>query len=490
MNRESAADRLRVLILDDEAIIRDTFSIFLTRAGFEVVAVANMAAALAALTDGDFNVAVVDRILSKGESGLLFIQGLRPRQPYCETILISADPTFDSAQETIKLKSFAYIAKPVLPDELCFYVEEAAKESLAKKKAAENKELFHALFDVSPTPVAIINNAGRAAFLNTAFSEIFGYTLTDFKDTGKEELFVPESDRAQTQAEIRAVIAGKMVKERETIRLTKNGRVRKVSSTLFFYKIGKSSSGYVLFFLRDITLQKEMEKKLHEAEKLSLLGQLSAKVAHEINNPLQVIMGGLDLMLESSNLDETEKGNLALAIDGALIIRNLTRDLMSFARPFSLEISAFPPHTPIEKAINFMKSSGTIKTFKIVKEFQEDIPKLKGDFQQFQQVFMNLIINASHAMKDSLKKELYFRTDYDQAKKLVRMSVQDTGCGITEKDLVNVFDDFYTTRSEQGGTGLGLAVVKNIAEKHGGSVSVQSRDGTGAMFMLELPLNG
>ncbi len=488
MKKESSSEGLRILILDDEEIICETFAIFLTRAGFEVVTAANTADAVAVMSDGEFSVAVVDRILSRGESGLDFIKNLRPLQPYCETILISAHPTFDSAQETLQLRSSAYLTKPVMQEELCFYVEEAARKSCERKQDEKNRVLFHSLFDASPNPIVIMNTSGSIAFMNTAFTNVFEYIIEDFNLDGKEPLFVPESDRAQTVTEMNGVISGNRVEERETIRLTRKGQERIVSCSLSLCKTGQNASGYVLCIMRDLTRQKEMEKKLNDSERLSMLGQLSAKVAHEINNPLQVIQGSIELVLENDSFDEEDKSCLEIALEGIDIIKNLNRDLMEIARPNPIENSVFLPNLPAEKAINFLKSTGAIKTFDIADDFEKDLPSLKGDFRQLQQVFMNLIINASHAMENSLKKELRFKTVYDREKNRVRMSVEDTGCGISENDQAKIFDNFYTTRSEKGGTGLGLAVAKNIVEKHGGTVKVNSRPGEGSTFTVELPL--
>jgi len=490
MKKKDLSEDLRVLILDDEEIIRETFAVFLTRAGFEVVAAANYADAMEALSDREFSVAVVDRILGKGESGLDFIKNLRPLQPFCETILISAHPTFDSAQETLQLRSFAYLTKPVMQEELCFYVEEAARKSRESKKADKNRELFHSLFDASPNPIIIMHTSGSAAFINTAFATIFGYTIDDFNYKGNRPLFVPETDREQTLKEMDEVLDGKRVADRETIRLTRNGQERIVSTSMSLCKTGQNASGYIMFIMRDLTLQKEMEKKLNESERLSMLGQLSAKVAHEINNPLQAIQGSVEMVMENDSLDAEEKNCLDIALEGVDIIKNLTRDFMEIAKPRPIDLSVFLSHMPVVNAVNFLKSTGTLKTFNIVEDFEEDIPALKGDARQLQQVFMNLIINASHAMKSSLKKELYFRTGYDREKNRVRMTVKDTGCGISEKDQANIFDNFYTTRAENGGTGLGLAVVKNIIEKHGGTIQVNSRPGEGSTFTVELPAQG
>jgi len=487
MNSESSAEKLRILILDDEETIRETFAVFLSKAGFEVVTVSNYTDAIEALSKREFSVAVVDRILSKGEKGLDFIKDIRPLQPNCETILITGQPTFDSAQETIQLRSFAYLTKPVMQDELCFYVEEAARKSMERKNEWKNRELFHSLFDASPNPIVIMNTSGSVAFINKAFSHVFEYTIDEFNYKDEKPVFVPEADYKKTKTEINEVAAGKIIRERETIRLTKKGNQRIVSTSLSLCKTEENVSGYILCLMRDLTRQKEMEKKLHETERLSMLGQLAAKVAHEINNPLQAIWGSVELVRENSSLDENDKSCLDIALEGIDIIKNLTRDLMEVARPQPINFSVFLPHLPVEKAINFLKSSGVIKTFKIAKEFQEDIPNLKGDSRQIQQVFMNLILNASQAMNASSTKELCFRTGYDQDKKLIQMSITDNGCGIEENDQENIFDNFFTTRSENGGTGLGLSVAKNIVQKHGGTIKVNSMTGKGATFTVELP---
>jgi len=477
----------RILILDDEETIRETFSAFLTREGFDVVCTASYREALQTLSEKNFQAAVIDRMLGQGESGLDLIKALKPLQPFCETLLISAFPTFDSARETVQLKSSAYLTKPVQKEELCKQVRLAVRESRRKEAEGKNRELFRSLFDASTNPIVISDTRGGPAFVNRAFKELFGYTAEELISPDRKNPLVPESDRKQSLSEVNSVIAGTRVPDRETVRLTRNGQERIVRTSLSLCKTAAGASGYLLEIMHDLTEQKKIEKKLIESERLSMLGQLSAKVAHEINNPLQAVRGGVEMVLDSSALDRDDKELLETAVEGIDIITHLTREFMGIARPQPRKITTFEPHRPIEQAIRFLVNTGAIKHFHIEKIFAENIPNLTGDLQQLQQVFMNLIINAAHAMKSTPEKSLYFKTGYDREQNKIVLSVRDTGCGMSASVKKQIFSSFYTTRSEQGGTGLGLAVVKNIVSQHKGAISLDSSIGQGTTFILTFP---
>lgn len=480
----------RVLVLDDEETIRDTFSVFLAREGFDVVCASSFQEALQALSEKKFQAAVIDRMLDQGKSGLDLIKQLKPLQPFCETILISAFPTFDSARETVQLKSSAYLTKPVQKEELCEQVRLAVRESRRKENEGKNMALFQSLFDASANPIIISDTTGGIAFVNRAFSSLFGYTLEDLRSPDLKNPIIPESDREQSLADVNTIIAGSQVPDRETVRLTRDGGERIVRTSLSLCATPDTTSGYLMDIMLDLTEQKKIEKKLIESERLSMLGQLSAKIAHEINNPLQAVRGGIELVLDSSALDSDDKELLESAVEGVDLITRLTREFMGLAKPQPREISEFEPHRPIEQAVRFLKNTGVIKHFHVENTFAENIPNLKGDLYQLQQVFMNLIINAAHAMKNTPEKSLYLKTGYDPDQKKIILSVRDTGCGMTETVQKEIFSSFYTTRSEQGGTGLGLAVVKNIVSQHSGTISLDSTIGRGSTFTIAFPEGG
>jgi len=231
----------------------------------------------------------------------------------------------------------------------------------------------------------------------------------------------------------------------------------------------------------------EVQEKLMKSEKMNILGQMTSKIAHEINNPAQVIQGFAELLMEKKNLDTATKKMVQSIYEAVQSITKLNRDLMDVARPRGMNITDLKPEEPLDKALTFLKEAGVIKRCEIIKQYAQDMPGIRGDLMQLNQVFLNLILNAAHAMNNSQTKKLTVETGFLPDTGSVLISVSDTGCGIPRENIDKIFESFFTTRASEGGTGLGLAVVKQIVEGHKGKVMVTSEPGSGTTFTISLP---
>ncbi|MCX8045047.1 MAG: ATP-binding protein [Desulfobacterota bacterium] len=230
-----------------------------------------------------------------------------------------------------------------------------------------------------------------------------------------------------------------------------------------------------------------LQQELLVSEKLNMIGQLAPKIAHEINNPAQVIQGYAEMLISSAKIDEESKALLANIREAIQIIVKLNRNLMDLSRPMPMNTSTFRPEMPLEKAIDFLTKAGVIKHCTVQKYYDNTAPAITGDSMQLYQVFLNLIVNASYAMRQCEKKILTVTIEHDPAAKTVSFSVTDNGCGIAPEHRDKIFSPFFTTHAAEGGTGLGLAVVRQVVENHGGSVHVTSQPGEGATFRITLP---
>ena len=223
------------------------------------------------------------------------------------------------------------------------------------------------------------------------------------------------------------------------------------------------------------------------SETLNLVSQIAPKIAHEISNPAQIIQGYAELLMNNDALDPNAKKLLANIREAVKTIVKLNRNLMELTRPCEMQMSVFLPHEPLEKAIDFLTGAGVIKNCTVLRHYASDVPRIAGDFMQLYQVFLNLLLNASFAMRKSEKKVLSVATSHSPDANMVTILVSDTGCGIAPEHLEKIFDSFFTTRASEGGTGLGLAVVKQIVENHRGTVQVHSQPAEGATFTICLP---
>ncbi len=227
------------------------------------------------------------------------------------------------------------------------------------------------------------------------------------------------------------------------------------------------------------------QAQLVHSEKLASVGLLAGGVAHEINNPLMVILGRTELLLMEDGLPEDIRRNLETVRLETERIGRIVQNLLTFSRKSRQEkIEAVDVNEVLNRTLMLSEHQLAVSNVKVHKELDPDLPHIQANPGQLQQVFMNLIINAHHAMPEGGR--LTVRTGVVPRQR-VFIEVEDTGCGIAAEDLDRVFDPFYTTKEEGKGTGLGLAVSRNIVEGHGGLIGVQSAPGEGAVFRVILP---
>ncbi len=269
----------------------------------------------------------------------------------------------------------------------------------------------------------------------------------------------------------------------------------------------------VLEVCGDITVQKKMEVQLLQSYKLASLGKLVAGVAHEINNPNTFILGNLKIIQESFNdifpiLDEHYKENNSLKIarlnyelfkdnistliidmiNGANRTKKIVGDLRNFAKKDDGQLNE-------DVDINYIVNNNLTLTRSHIKKHAQlegdlynDLPKFSGNPVKLEQVLLNLVMNASESIEDG-EGIIKIKTDYNEAKKEIILIVSDNGSGIEESVLKNIFDPFFTTKRNKGGTGLGLSITYGIIKEHGGTITVDSKLGTGTTFTIKLPNN-
>lgn len=244
---------------------------------------------------------------------------------------------------------------------------------------------------------------------------------------------------------------------------------------------------YILV-IRDVTQEKKFSDQLLKAERLSVMGQLAPKVAHEINNPLQVIFANLHLA--AMNIGNLEKLNkyIKACLSESERIKNLVNQLMDIARPIPLSKEKINLPNLLEDAVTFLKNVGEIKRYSIEREYESKLPPVIGDRFQLEQVFRNLIINASDAMELAEDKCLKVGVQLSKNNRYLEAYISDSGCGILLENREKIFDPFFTTKRGSKGTGLGLAIVKDIIQRHSGKIEVESTVGKGTTLTISLPL--
>jgi two-component system NtrC family sensor kinase len=238
---------------------------------------------------------------------------------------------------------------------------------------------------------------------------------------------------------------------------------------------------------RDRLLKEYARTKIMESERLALIGQLAANVAHELNNPLQGIVTFSHLLMEKLPEDnDSITPSLERVVTQANRCRDIIRGLLDFSRQRKPDKTIVNLNSVLQECVRLVENQAIFHNIQIVQEFDPKLPRIILDPSQLQQVILNLIINAAEAMEDG--GVLTICTEHMAADHAVRISVSDTGCGIPEENMDKLFDPFFTTKEVGHGTGLGLAISYGIIREHGGYLEVASEVGSGTTFTVYLPM--
>jgi two-component system NtrC family sensor kinase len=237
---------------------------------------------------------------------------------------------------------------------------------------------------------------------------------------------------------------------------------------------------------RDEQLKEFARKKIMESERLAIVGQLAADVAHEINNPLQGIVAYSHLLLEKMPREDPSKQSIAKIVDQANRCTEIIRGLLDFSRQRKPQKRLSDVNLILEECVSLVENQAIFHNIQIVKDLEERLPPIVLDPSQMQQVFMNIIINAAEAMDGN--GGLNLATRFDRVDRFIEAEFKDTGHGISEENMERIFDPFFTTKEVGHGTGLGLAISYGIVKEHNGTISVQSEVGKSTTFVVRLPV--
>jgi two-component system NtrC family sensor kinase len=245
----------------------------------------------------------------------------------------------------------------------------------------------------------------------------------------------------------------------------------------------------VLGISRDITDRKQMDEHSYYTEKLASMGTLAAGVAHEINNPLAVILGFTDLLLERFPTESEEYDILKSIERQGINAKRVVENLLSFARHKEHRVEHLDVNKNIETVLSVMANTLRLNKISIKEELQHGLPLISGDAGELQQVFFNIINNAIHAMKGGGVLTITTRTLNNEK---VEIRITDTGHGIKKENRKRIFDPLFTTKEVGEGTGLGLSVSYGIITKHSGSITFETKTkeestGTGTTFIIIFP---
>ncbi len=245
----------------------------------------------------------------------------------------------------------------------------------------------------------------------------------------------------------------------------------------------------ILAIRQNVSEQRRLQTQLLQSGRLSAVGQLISGVAHELNNPLTSIMGYAELVQRSENVPPPIKADLQKIYEQAERSAHIVRKLLTFARQYAPMREKTDINRTIEQTIDLLAYQLKVDNITIVRDLDPHLPYTQADGHQLQQVFLNIINNAHHAMKQAHGRgTLTVRTQTVDNGQTIRISFSDDGPGIPENLITRIFDPFFTTKDVGEGTGLGLSICYGIVSEHGGRIWAESELGQGATFFVELPV--
>lgn len=264
----------------------------------------------------------------------------------------------------------------------------------------------------------------------------------------------------------------------------------KASKSLFLEeerKLIKVVTREIFLFIRRARVEentRKLEMQLRHSERLAFVGELSAGIAHELNEPLGRILGFAQLVKKTGGLNEQQDTDMDRIIKASLYTREIIKKLMIFSRQMPRQIVSVDINTIISNILYFIDVRYQGRGIQIVEKLDKSLPVIEADAVQISQVLVNLMTNAIHAMPNGGKITVATK----RKDKHVSLIVSDTGSGMTNDVRKKIFEPFYTTKPVGQGTGLGLSVVIGIVEEHRGRIMVSSVPGKGSKFEVVLPL--
>jgi signal transduction histidine kinase len=230
--------------------------------------------------------------------------------------------------------------------------------------------------------------------------------------------------------------------------------------------------------------KEKLQEQLRHADRLATIGQLSAGVAHELNEPIGSIMGFAQLIQKNPDLPVQAQKDIEKITKASLHAREVIRKLMLFARQMPPQKTSVSLNQIIEEGLYFLESRCVKEGIKVIRQIDETLPKITADPAQMTQVLVNIIVNAIQAMPEGGRLTIQTKA----SDKHISLIIEDTGIGMAKKKIKKIFLPFYTTKDVGKGTGLGLSVVHGIVTSHGGTIHVDSQVNKGTRFTIQLPM--
>jgi len=407
----------------------------------------------------------------EGLVAILAVGGARPRE-------------FTAVEERLLL---------ALADHAAVAVENARLYRRLRQEL-EARERLTAILDVTTDLVAISDLSARLLYLNGAGQSLLGLSADESLGLPIAGL-VPERLRPVVQDEILPTLLRDGRWTGEAVLLARDGREVAVSVVAVAHRAADGAVEFLSAIVRDMTERKRIEAELRrqrealsQTEKLTTMGTVLAGVAHELNNPLTAVTGYANLLRQdlAGTPSATRAENIAHAADRCA---SIVRNFLALARKYPPERQVVRLNDIARDAAELLAYNLRVDGIEVRLDLEEGLPVLWADPHQLHQVVVNLITNARDELRKApAPRRLTLRTHAGKTRGRVAVDVEDTGPGVSEEIRDRIFEPFFTTKPVGQGTGFGLSLCHGIVEGHGGTLSLVSEPGAGAIFRVELPV--
>jgi PAS domain S-box-containing protein len=353
-----------------------------------------------------------------------------------------------------------------------------------ERQLRRQEEFRQRLLESFPDLILVLDMKGQYTFVSARIGELLGY--------GPEHLIGENVDNAEnTSPELaalyRTVATGKSARTScEYGSRHRDGSWRTMLGMASPLLNAEGKPAGVIISVRDVTMEKKLEQQIIQSERLAAMGQMIGGFAHELNNPLTSILGMAEL-LQEGGASEAARKQIGILHQQARRAAEIVQNLQYFARPpapgkSQVNLNELVQRTVQMQAYPLRKSNITVDFLQ-----EPSIPAIVADPNQLMQVFLNLLLNAEQAIRESREKGT-IRVRIGRNPASVWIVFQDDGPGIAPENLTHIFDPFFTTRRPGRGTGLGLSICKTVLREHGGNIEAASAPGGGAVFTITLPI--
>lgn len=357
----------------------------------------------------------------------------------------------------------------------------------AEEALRQSEERYRTILEDMGDGYFEADRAGNITFFNDSLCRLLGYPKEELKGMNYKAFTPKENVEAVYKVFNQVYQMGKPLEQVQAELIRKDGsrRFSEVSASLL-----RNQKGDIIGFRgihRDITERKEAEQQLLTASKLASVGELAAGIAHELNNPLTGIIGYAQLLSDRQNVSQDIKKDLDRIYYESQRAARIVQNLLGFARRHEPQKTYFDVNEFIEKTLELRNYQLRTSNIGVYTNLAPNLPQILADYHQMQQVILNILINAEHAIAQTKHRGKITITT-SMVEGYIKISIDDNGPGISKENISKIFDPFFTTKEVGSGTGLGLSVCHGIITQHGGKIYVQSQQGRGTTVNIELLL--